>query len=109
AWLEPGDALKGERGKNQLAAIERERHDQIRISIDNPKAPRHAPHDPPGLRVDRNPPSNARGLASKAPLPVAVIEHHLSCAPGCLVRLRQPASEDGLNSERPKGARGHRE
>src|SRR6266700_1224164 len=80
AWSQPSEPLKSKGSQLQAAAVERERRQYIEILVNQAEAARHHAHDLARLPVDHDAAADGRALAAKAPLPVAIAQHHGPCA-----------------------------
>src|ERR1700676_1977430 len=100
--LHARDPLEPESCKDQIAAVEGERHHNVEICIDQPKTfTRNADYFP-GPRIYCNVAPDDRGVCAEPPLPVPIAEHHALRTARNLICVGEPSPNCRWNVYRLK-------
>src|ERR1700731_4216844 len=100
--LQPRNALEPETGKDQIAAVKRERHHDVEVCIGKAEALMHNADYFARPRVHGDVAPDDRAVSAESPLPVAITEHHALWATRNLIRLREPSPDRRWNVQRLK-------
>src|SRR5580692_11302247 len=92
--------MVSETGKRLLVALERERHQDIEVVVDNAESARHDTDNRARLGIDDDGAADDRTIAAESPLPVSIAEHDVLWTIRDLIGCGElPASKRG-NAER---------
>src|SRR5580692_10535281 len=77
--------MVSETGKRLLVALERERHQDIEVVVDDAEAARHDTGNRAHLGIDDDSAADDRTIAAEAPLPISIAEHDVLWTVGDLI------------------------